>query len=312
MLLADQLQTKIKEKEDTLGALRAALAKLALADSAELEAIRLGPDLLLEFRQIKTRLGDRKVRIQTRIKTRQDEIKAHSTHRPVDLEDPPDPAALSAAMEAARVVLEQAQLSHRTSGDEMRAHAHAQQALASHRKNLEEAEEQARIWQTLHRCIGANNGSQFRQFAQSLNLGKLLESANVHLARLAERYRLIGRKVNGLPTLEFDLEDLDQAGAHVATRSLSGGERFLVSLALALGLSDFRRVKMPIETLLLDEGFGTLDPETLVVALNALSQLQSDGRQVGIISHVAGIREQSIPRIEVKCLGGGRSKVQTR
>jgi len=91
-------------------------------------------------------------------------------------------------------------------------------------------------------------------------------------------------------------------------RSLSGGERFLVSLSLALGLSDFRAVKMPIETLLLDEGFGTLDPDTLSVALGALSQLQADGRQVGIISHVVGLQEKIEARIEVRPLGGGRSE----
>jgi exonuclease SbcC len=90
-----------------------------------------------------------------------------------------------------------------------------------------------------------------------------------------------------------------------------GGERFLVSLSLALGLSDFRSVKMPIETLLLDEGFGTLDEKTLEVALSALSQLQADGRQVGIISHVAGLRQRIPARIEVKPLGGGRSEVTT-
>lgn len=84
----------------------------------------------------------------------------------------------------------------------------------------------------------------------------------------------------------------------------------MVSLSLALGLSDFRAVRMPIETLLLDEGFGTLDPETLSVALAALSQLQADGRQVGIISHVVGLRERVEARIEVKPLGGGRSRVE--
>ncbi len=153
-----------------------------------------------------------------------------------------------------------------------------------------------------------NDGGKFKEFAQALNLGQLLDKANVHMARLSRRYRLIPRLEEGLPTLEFDLSDLWQVGERVAPRSLSGGERFLVSLSLALGLSDFRAVKMPIETLLLDEGFGTLDQDTLSVALGALSQLRADGRQVGIISHVVGLQERIDARIEIRPLGGGRSE----
>ena len=84
-----------------------------------------------------------------------------------------------------------------------------------------------------------------------------------------------------------------------------------VSLALALGLSDFpgATVTMPVETLLLDEGFGTLDPDTLSVAMGALSQLQADGRQVGIISHVVGLTERIDARVEVRPIGGGRSEI---
>ncbi|MFT7520047.1 MAG: exonuclease SbcC, partial [Kiritimatiellia bacterium] len=174
---------------------------------------------------------------------------------------------------------------------------------------LVEAEREARVWHTLHSYIGKNDGEKFKQFAQALNLGQLLDKANVHLARLSNRYQLVPRLEEGLPTLEFDLLDRWQAGERVAPRSLSGGERFLVSLSLALGLSDFRSVKMPIETLLLDEGFGTLDSTTLGTALDALSQLQADGRQVGIISHVVGLRERIPVTIEVRPLGGGRSEV---
>ena len=87
--------------------------------------------------------------------------------------------------------------------------------------------------------------------------------------------------------------------------------RLCEALALALGLSDFRgaAVTMPVETLLLDEGFGTLDPDTLGVAMAALSQLQADGRQVGIISHVVGLTERIDARVEVRPLGGGRSEL---
>ena len=99
-------------------------------------------------------------------------------------------------------------------------------------------------------------------------------------------------------------------GRERSPRTLSGGERFLVSLALALGLSDLRTHTLPIETLLLDEGFGTLDADTLDTALSALGQLHAGGRQVGIISHVAALREHIPAQVIVKSLGNGRSCVR--
>jgi exonuclease SbcC len=153
-----------------------------------------------------------------------------------------------------------------------------------------------------------------------LNLDRLIIKANLHLARLYPRYRLSQVARDGFPTLEFAVVDLwhvsaeraarGQQGRERSPRTLSGGERFLVSLALALGLSDLRTSTLPIETLLLDEGFGTLDPTALDMALGALQQLQADGRQVGIISHVAGLRERIPAQVIVEALGGGRSRVQ--
>jgi exonuclease SbcC len=114
----------------------------------------------------------------------------------------------------------------------------------------------------------------------------------------------------GLPTLDFVVEDQYRLGSTRSPKNLSGGESFLVSLALALGLSDLRTSRMPIETLLLDEGFGTLDPVTLDIAMNALAQLQADGRRVGIISHVVGLQERIPARIVVEPVGEGRSRVR--
>jgi exonuclease SbcC len=92
--------------------------------------------------------------------------------------------------------------------------------------------------------------------------------------------------------------------------TLSGGETFLVSLALALALADYRAVEMPIETLLLDEGFGTLDTDTLNTAMDALERLQARGTQIGIISHLGGLRERIEARIVVDKVGNGRSEIR--
>ena len=169
----------------------------------------------------------------------------------------------------------------------------------------------AAVWQRLHSLIGQNDGDAFKLFAQALNLDQLLRSANRHLGRLSERYRLRPERGDeGLPSLEFMVEDAWRPGAPRSLKTLSGGESFLVSLALALGLSDLRTSSMPVETLLLDEGFGTLDPKTLDIALAALQQLQASGRQVGIISHVGELQERIQARIHVEPQGEGRSRVR--
>lgn len=176
---------------------------------------------------------------------------------------------------------------------------------------LREARERSDLWGRMHELIGRGDGDEFKRFAQALNLGELLQRANQHLERLAARYRLEpARTEEGLPRLVFEVIDAWQDDARRPLSTLSGGETFLVSLALALALAEARGTRMPIETLLLDEGFGTLDPETLNVALGALQHLLSTGTQVGIISHVAGLQERIDARVVVEPLGSGRSRVR--
>ena len=291
-------------------ALDTALKSLELTKDGALRALRINDDRLSDLRERRDELKRRKIDVEARIDAQSKLVNAHTQERPATLREAPTPDALAEDASNTEQQLRDATQAHQDTGDRLRDHVQAEKKREENRKKLREAEKEARLWKTLHGCIGKNDGGSFKQFAQALNLGQLLDKANVHLARLTKRYRLIPRLHEGLPTLDFDLSDLWQVGERVAPRSLSGGERFLVSLSLALGLSDFRAVKMTIETLLLDEGFGTLDPATLSDALGALSQLQADGRQVGIISHVEGLKERVEARIEVKPLGGGRSKVQ--
>ncbi|MCH2108239.1 MAG: hypothetical protein MK135_02835 [Polyangiaceae bacterium] len=180
------------------------------------------------------------------------------------------------------------------------------------RSKLEKLRDEAAIWARLNSLIGRNEGGAFQMFAQALNLRRLVNAANRHLERLSKRYRLEQKKENGELSLEFQVQDLYQVGSQRSTRSLSGGERFLISLALALGLSDLKTKTMPIETLLLDEGFGTLDGETLEVAIQALGYLQGDGRQVGIISHVNALLERIDSKIALIELGGGKSTLRVQ
>jgi DNA repair protein SbcC/Rad50 len=157
------------------------------------------------------------------------------------------------------------------------------------------------LWQRLDGLIGSARGDKFRKFAQGLTLDHLLHLANNHLARLHGRY-LLRRKSTG--ELELDIVDSWQGEVARDTRTLSGGESFLVSLALALALSDLVSHKTSIDSLFLDEGFGSLDADTLEIALNALDTLNASGKMIGVISHVEGMKERIPAQIRVEKGGG--------
>ena len=163
------------------------------------------------------------------------------------------------------------------------------------------------LWQRLDSLIGSAKGDKFRKFAQGLTLDHLLHLANQHLARLHGRY-LLRRKTSG--ELELDIVDSWQGEIARDTRTLSGGESFLVSLALALALSDLVSHKTSIDSLFLDEGFGTLDADTLEIALDALDTLNASGKMIGVISHVEGMKERIPAQIRVDKGGGGYSRLR--
>ncbi len=166
------------------------------------------------------------------------------------------------------------------------------------------------FWQHLDGLIGSAKGDKYRKFAQGLTLDHLLQLANRHLARLHGRYAL-ARRTSG--ELELDIVDSWQGDARRDTRTLSGGESFLVSLALALALSDLISHKTSIDSLFLDEGFGTLDADNLDLALDALDSLNASGKAIGIISHVPGLKERIPVQIEVrKNSGVGYSELRVR
>ncbi|MBA3454071.1 MAG: hypothetical protein H0T42_13335, partial [Deltaproteobacteria bacterium] len=168
------------------------------------------------------------------------------------------------------------------------------------------AEAAADVDRILGDVIGSHDGKLFRSFAQSLTLDGLLAVANSHLEELAPRYQL--ERVPGYD-LELQVIDRDLGNEIRSVQSLSGGESFLVSLALALGLSSMSAHDVRVRTLLIDEGFGTLDPATLDSALSVLDALQARGRQVGVISHVPALVERVGAHVRVVQRGGGRSEV---
>jgi len=162
-----------------------------------------------------------------------------------------------------------------------------------------------RVWAQLGELIGSADGKKFRNFAQQLTLDILLGYANLHLKDLARRYRMERiRDSLGLLVVDQDMGD-EVRSVH----SLSGGESFLVSLALALGLASLSSHRVRVESLFIDEGFGSLDAEALQVAMDALDKLQSLGRKVGVISHVQDMTERIATRVQVRRMAGGLSRV---
>lgn len=162
------------------------------------------------------------------------------------------------------------------------------------------------LWGGLAELIGSASGAKFRTFAQSLTLERLLLVANEHLNELAPRYQL--QRVPGTD-LALQAIDRDMGDEIRGVESLSGGESFLVSLALALGLASLSSKETQVDSLFIDEGFGTLDPESLDTALACLDSLQSSGRQIGVISHVPTLVERIGVQIRIEALGGGESRV---
>ena len=177
---------------------------------------------------------------------------------------------------------------------------------------LAEIERQQAIearWGRLSELIGSADGKKFRNYAQQFTLEVLLGYANSHLSHLAKRYRLERVDNAGAPSLALMVRDHDMGGEIRSVNSLSGGESFLVSLALALGLASLSSNRVRVESLFIDEGFGSLDSETLTVAMDALDALQSMGRKVGVISHVHEMTERIAAKIQVRRAGGGSSAV---
>ena len=170
-------------------------------------------------------------------------------------------------------------------------------------KELAEKQTVAERWAKLNKLIGSADGAKFKVIAQSYTLNLLLLHANKHLSYLSKRYKL-----QQVPdTLALQVIDCDMCDEIRTVYSLSGGESFLISLALALGLSSLSSNNLKVESLFIDEGFGSLDAESLRTAMEALEQLQMQGRKIGVISHVQEMSERISVQVQVHKKVNGKS-----
>ena len=184
--------------------------------------------------------------------------------------------------------------------------------LRKNSKKLNEKEIQQKIcarWGCLDELIGSKDGKKYRNFAQALTFEYLIGLANFQLRNMSNRYILkrLGDVVN---PFELSVIDKFQNCEERTAKNLSGGEKFIVSLSLALALSNMASRNMNVDTMFIDEGFGTLDSDYLDVALSALSNLQNEGKLIGIISHLSDLKERITTHIAVVPIGNGHSRIE--
>ena len=182
----------------------------------------------------------------------------------------------------------------------------AKERIKEKQSAIEAQKKECHRWEKLHGLIGSADGKKYRNFAQGLTFELMVSHANRQLEKMTDRYLLIR---DDQQPLELNVVDNYQAGEIRSTKNLSGGESFIVSLTLALGLSKMASRKVRVDSLFLDEGFGTLDEEALETALETLSGLQQDGKLIGIISHVSALKERISTQINITPVSGGRSSL---
>lgn len=249
-------------------------------------------------RQALQQLDEAVTRTKTTLELRQKSLAEHELLRPTDQTE----AVVLETVQQHQEELKAAKEHHELARDAIRDDNQQRQQNAELTTKLHAAQAAADPWAKLNELIGSKEGDRFRMIAQRRTLDVLLTYANQQLHLLSARYRL----ERAAESLNLSVIDCDMGEDRRSIHSLSGGESFLVSLALALGLASLTSSHLPIESLFIDEGFGSLDPETLTTAMNALTHLEAQGRKVGVISHVTEMTD-AIPvqiRVEKQRKGG--------
>ena len=255
-------------------------------------------------REMLQALADAVIQAETALKLCQSQREAHEQQRT----NPDSADMVQGSLEKAQVDLNRARNQATEAEINLRQDNERQEKTRDLQVRLTQQEGVTRIWNQLSDLIGSADGKKFRNHAQQFTLDVLLGYANLHLADISRRYRL-----ERVPdTLALMVVDQDMGDECRSVHSLSGGESFLVSLALALALASFASNRVRVESLFIDEGFGSLDADTLRIAMDALDRLQAQGRKVGVISHVQEMTERIGVQIHVQRQSGGKSGIEVR
>ncbi len=306
-ILQKQLAAQTRESNENTQRWQSAFSATEYADEATFLAHLLDPEAVKRLVELREQLNREHGKASALLKQSQQQLESRERTRPSLTDDSlrqllasadgDEPVSLADRIKAEESAL--ANLRELLGGLKNQLDDDNKRRI-QHRELLTEIQGKARHyddWSHLNSLIGSADGAKYRKFAQGLTLDHLVYLANHQLERLHGRYLLSRKKGEAL---ELQVIDTWQADVVRDTKTLSGGESFLVSLSLALALSELVSHKTSIDSLFLDEGFGTLDPETLDVALDALDSLNASGKMIGVISHVEALKERIPIQIHVR------------
>jgi DNA repair protein SbcC/Rad50 len=297
--ITDRTSKLLRDEQDFLQAI---IGK-GMSDEAEFNKARLSDEKRIEITNLLEELGRKAAETQTLLQSKREtytlEIEKNLTELSV--------ADLNRRIEEKTTALHALQQQIGMLQGRLRDDEEQRKKQAGQMEILEKQRQEYRRWLRLHELIGSSDGKKFRNFAQGVTFEIMVGHANSNLRRMTDRYILTR---DALQPLELNVIDTYQAGEIRSTKNLSGGECFIVSLALALGLAGMAGNTVRVDSLFLDEGFGTLDEDSLETALETLAGLQQDGKIIGIISHVPALQERIATRIQVIPGSAGRSRLQ--
>lgn len=278
------------------------LKQLAMPDEACFVAASLTAEQRQQLAKQQSTLQQEKLKLSTQQEDREKQLQQQQS---LALSQESE-AVLSEQLAQTKLKLETLTQSSASIGFQLQQNQQNMQQLATQRQAIEKQSREAKKWQQLHQLIGSADGKKYRNFAQGLSFELLIAYANQQLEKMSDRYLLVHDRER---VLELSVIDNYQAGELRSTKNLSGGESFIISLALALGLSQMASQSIRVDSLFLDEGFGTLDEDALEVALDTLASLQHDGKLIGVISHVPALKERLATQIKVQPSSSGKSRL---
>ena len=302
----ESLKTRIDQRDPELkkseAGFFAALAPVGFLDEEQFLEARLTAGQRSELAEKAKQLDDSQTDLKARQKDREirltTEISKKVTDKPLEELEPQFKEYEDALKELRGIIVG---LKYKLSEN-----IAAKERIKAKQSAIEAQKKECRRWGNLHELIGSADGKKYRNFAQGLTFEMMVGHANRQLQKMTDRYLLVR---DDAQPLELNVVDNYQAGEIRSTKNLSGGESFIVSLSLALGLSHMASKNVRVDSLFLDEGFGTLDEEALDTALETLAGLQQDGKLIGVISHVPALKERISTQIQVTPHTGGRSQV---
>lgn len=290
---------------DTNAKLIAAIKDTVFKSRIEVEAALLSRNEQLAYLNVRKKLETRAVELKTLQTKLTEDMEFQQQHKDFEL------SAAEATARYAELKDKQQKIAERNG--EIKQRFDLDQQIKSRNKTvIEEIAGQAKIvkkWDDLMKLLGGSKNA-FNIYVQRLTLQNLIQLANLHLNKINPRYMLkMNETYTDKDALNFNLIDHYQADESRLVDTSSGGEKFLISLSLALGLSDLASKNVTVESLFIDEGFGTLDNNTLETVISTLETLQSQGKMIGVISHVENLKERIAIQMQITKKGNGISEI---